>query len=158
MGVKKISKRVQWIGSYWTHGYGKFTCRMRMRKAYLLMYFTGAQNIYWMYGCAFYWCTENLLDARLSEFAQYAHTCLTRRKQLVSKKISMVFSQSNYRDSIPHFINNNNDIFLKCYMVYPILGQKASTLYITDAFIWRWTCIYFRNNIEGMENTIQYKQ
>ena len=34
MAAKKISKRVQQIRSYWTHGYGKFTCTCA-RQVYL---------------------------------------------------------------------------------------------------------------------------
>ena len=47
--------------SYRTHGYDKFTrC---MHKANLLMYFIDAQKIYWMHGCAIYWCTAVLVHA-----------------------------------------------------------------------------------------------
>ena len=64
-----------------------------------------------------YWCMEtlldawlcillmhrNLLEAWLSEFAHFTRTCLAWRKQLVSKKMCMLFSQSNYRDSLSPF-------------------------------------------------------
>ena len=70
-----------------THGNGKFTRHMRMRKANLFYgmhrkftgctdNFTGctvdAGEIYWMHDC--------------SECAHYTRTYLARRKQLVSKK------------------------------------------------------------------------
>ena len=61
--------------------------------------FTDAFKIYWMHGCAFYWCMENLLDVWLSEFVHYMRTCLARRKQLDSTQISTLLSQSDCRDS-----------------------------------------------------------
>ena len=46
-----------------------------------------AQGKYWTHFTdAWYWCTDILLDAWLAEFAHYTHTCLARRKQLVSRK------------------------------------------------------------------------
>ena len=54
---------------YWMHGYGKFRQPKRMRKE-------NTGRILLMHGT----------DAWLAEFAHYTHTCLARRKQLVSRK------------------------------------------------------------------------
>ena len=82
----------------WTHGNGKFTRHMRMRKA---------NACYWMHG-KFLECTENLLDCTVNLLdawlsrvrALSAYMSCTAQTVGQSKKQSTLLSQSDCRDSL----------------------------------------------------------
>ena len=86
MGVKNSQKKVEICTIFSHHA----SSNKNLLDAWLWQIQTTqahAQGKYWTHFTdAWYWCTENLWDAWLAEFAHYTHTCLARRKQLVSRK------------------------------------------------------------------------
>ena len=106
----------------------------------------------WHVACArqFYWSTENLLDAWLCILLMHRkftgcmavrirawYTCLARRKQLVSKKKSMLLSQSDCRNSSTHFIIQFE---MQIYFFY---GLIRFTHVMSKSMIWRLALLVF---------------